>query len=291
MAAANPFAAFFIHLCRMKWVCHNGEMLPEGQPLFTAANRSFRYGDGLFETGKVFQARLLLAHLHFHRLFKGLQLLGIPSGKHFTPTLLEHKIVELCAKNEVAALARVRLAVYRSGTGEADYVIETFPLSSEAMQWNQKGWQLTVYPLARKSCDAFANLKSANYLPYILAAQYAAEKRVDEALVLNTYNHLADGSKTNLFLLIDNEWYTSALEQGCVAGVMRQHLIDHLKGASNVLHQTQITHHMLLAASEVFCTNAIQGIRWVASVDGKQYDNPETKKLFAAFLKKEGYYF
>lgn len=275
----------------MKWVCHNGKMLAETTPLFTAANRGFRYGDGLFETAKVFQNRLLLSTLHFNRMFSGMQVLGIRPGPAFTPQILEQNILELCAKNEVTPLARVRLAIYRSQNGEADYVIEALPLKEDVMQWNERGWQLVVYPLVRKSCDAFANLKSANYLLYVLASRYAAEKGMDEALVMNSYNHLADGSKTNLFLLKDGEWHTPALNQGCVAGVMRQYLIDYLKKSSIVLHQTHLTHEMLLGADEVFCTNAIQGIRWVASFEGKQYSNSKTKNLFTHFLKTEGYNF
>src|SRR5688572_18144800 len=142
--AAKLFAAFFIHLCPMKWVCHNGNMLPETQPLFTAANRGFRYGDGLFETAKVYQGRLLLSTLHFNRLFSGMQVLGIAPGPLFTPRLLEQQIIELCKKNKAADLARVRLAVYRSHNGEADYVIEAAPLGGEAMQWNPKGWELVL---------------------------------------------------------------------------------------------------------------------------------------------------
>jgi branched-subunit amino acid aminotransferase/4-amino-4-deoxychorismate lyase len=40
----------------MPLVCHNGAFLPAEQPLFTAANRGFRYGDGLFETARFYKA-------------------------------------------------------------------------------------------------------------------------------------------------------------------------------------------------------------------------------------------
>lgn len=273
----------------MKWVCHNGRLVPAEEALFTADNRGFRYGDGLFETAKVVESKLLLASLHFDRLFTGLQLLQIKWGPLFTPDNLEQNILALCAKNGHAALARVRLAVYRSQNGVADYVMESFALATDAMQWNSKGWQLVLYPDARKSCDAFANIKSANYLPYVLANLYAAEKGADEALVLNTDNNMADGSKTNLFLVKESAIYTPALHQGCVAGVMRQHLLYQLKREGYELHQTQIGHEDLLEADEVFCTNAIQGIRWVETYCNKTYSHTITQQIFLTVLGPDGY--
>ena len=102
----------------MKAICYNGEFLPADSPLFTAGNRGFRYGDGVFETAKVFGGKMLLSVLHFNRLFTSLQLLGIRPGPQCTPQLLEEKILQLCEMNNCAALARVRLAVYREEAGD-----------------------------------------------------------------------------------------------------------------------------------------------------------------------------
>ena len=92
----------------MNFICHNGKFLPADSLLFTAGNRGFRYGDGVFETAKVFEGKLLLSALHFNRLFTSLQLLGIKPGPQFTPQILEENILQLCQKNSCAALARVR---------------------------------------------------------------------------------------------------------------------------------------------------------------------------------------
>lgn len=255
-------------------------MVSAHQPLFTAQNRSFRYGDGVFETIKVFQNRILLSSLHFERLFTSLHLLHLQPGIGFTKERLEGDILQLCLRNGCAGLARVRLAVYRSEHNQADYVIEAVPLDEAAMQWNNEGWKLELYPPARKSCDAFANIKSANFLPYVLAGLYAQDKGADEALVLNALNHIADGSKTNLFLIQEGEVYTPALHQGCVSGVMRRFVIDCLKKNGYAVHQTKIAEEKLLAADEVFCTNAIQGIRWVQSFGDRQYGYTQTRQIY-----------
>ncbi len=264
----------------MNFICHNGEFLSANSALFIAANRGFRYGDGVFETAKVFSGKLPLAALHFDRLFTSLQLLNIKPGTRFTAQILEENMLQICRKNACDNLARVRLAVYRDESGEAGYVIEAFELNADVLELNKEGWKLVVYPHARKSCDAFSSLKSANYLPYVLAGAYAVEKDADEALVLNSYNHIADGSKTNLFFIKEEAIYTPALGQGCVSGVMRRHLIDCLKGLGYVLHQTEVSGEDLLSADEIFCTNAIQGIRWVSHFNGKEFGNGLTQQIY-----------
>ena len=255
-------------------------MVPADKPLFGAANRGFRYGDGVFETARVVKGQLLLAPLHFNRLFTSLHLLNIHLRSQFTPQILEQNILQLCQQNGCAALARVRLAVYREEEGSGSYVIEAMALGADILHLNKEGWRLTVYPLARKSCDAFSNLKSANYLSYVLAGAYAAEKGADEALVLNTYNNIADGSKTNLFFIKGGAIYTPALTQGCVSGVMRLHLMDSLKRLGYVVHQTGVSGEDLSNADEIFCTNAVRGIRWVRHFNGKEYGNELTLQIY-----------
>jgi hypothetical protein len=38
-----------------------------------------------------------------------------------------------------------------------------------------------------KSLDKFSNLKSANYLPYVMAAIWAKENKLNDALILNQH--------------------------------------------------------------------------------------------------------
>jgi branched-chain amino acid aminotransferase len=256
----------------MKFICFNGEII-EDVPVFTAGNKGFRYGDGVFETIKVFREKILLEEYHFDRLFTSLILLKINPAKNFTRENLSRQILELCRKNNFTASARVRVAVYRGEENRAEFVVEAFRLDEKANQLNDEGWAITIFPLARKSCDAFANLKSANYLSYVLADLYAKEKNCEDAIVLNSDNHLCDASKANVFLVIKDEVHTPALHQGCVNGVKRRFVIEELKKQGIVVNQRIIEEKTLLEADEVFLTNAINDIRWVKSYKDKIYQN------------------
>jgi branched-chain amino acid aminotransferase len=266
----------------MAFVCFNGKIVAADQPLFSSQNRSFKYGDGVFETIKVYKGKVLLSNLHFERLFTSLQLLMI---KHeLTDIYLGKTIIELCQKNDCSNLARVRLAVYREENGNAGFVIEAIPLMRDANSWNEKGLTIDLYPYARKSKDAFANLKTANFLPYVLAALFAKENGLDDSIVLNSDNHICDSSKANIFLVKNGEIFTPALHQGCVNGVMRRFLIDELKKLKYKIYQQEITEDDLLNADEVFLTNAIIGMCWVGSFRKKNYVNSISSIIYGQLL-------
>lgn len=250
--------------------------------LFTPQNRSFRYGDGIFETIKIFRGKILLADYHFDRLLTSLSLLKINPSFFLTRDKMQENILELCKLNNCENSARVRLAVYREEDNNAGFVVEANFLEANINSLNEEGWRIDIYPLVRKSCDAFANLKSANYLPYVLCGIYADENKLDECLVLNSNNKLCDASKANIFLILNKEVFTPALHQGCVNGVKRRFIIERLKKSGIVTRQTTIDEAMLLAADEVFLSNAINDIRWVRSFRDKTY----TKDFITDFYKK-----
>jgi branched-chain amino acid aminotransferase len=264
----------------MAYVSLNGKLFSSDAPLFLAQNRSFRYGDGLFETMKVLNGQILLSSFHFDRLWLGLHMLQISLPEGFTREYLQEATIILCKENNMLQAARIRLAVFRNDENRAEFVIETMPLPPDANLLNEKGWNLEIYPFARKSCDAIGNLKTANYLIYILAGLHAKEKNVEECLVLNTENNLCDASKANVFLIHSQNVYTPALHQGCVNGVMRRYLIERLKELGIPVYQKEIDEEFLLKADEVFITNAITGMRWIATYRDRHFDNNLVKDIY-----------
>ena len=258
----------------------NGECFPTDQPIFTALNRSFRYGDGLFETMKFYKEKLLLEDLHFERLFSSLQLLQIETAASFTRENLRKQIGDLCKKNNCEESARIRLTVYRNESNEAGYVVEAIPFDAKLNEWQSDGLHIGLYPNARKSTDAFANIKSANFLSYVLAQKYAQDNNCNDAIVLNTHNRLCDTSKANVFLVIRGVLFTPALHQGCINGVMRRTVIGEIKKLGLRLQEDEIPEELLWQADEVFLTNAIQVIRWVRLYKDKTYTCELTKEIF-----------
>jgi branched-chain amino acid aminotransferase len=263
----------------MNYVCFNGRLFPSNEPIITADNKGFKYGDGVFETIKVIKGSMPLEQYHFERLHFSLNLLKIEIGESLQRSVLSDQIMTLCNQNNCSESARVRLAVFRNNEQKGEYVIEASPLDQDIYAWLSKGIVIDLYPYARKSIDAFSNLKTANFLPYVMAGLYAQEKGIEDCIVLNAHNNLCDTSKANIFLIKNREIFTPALHQGCVSGVMRRFLIEELKARQFTVFQKELTEQDLFDADEVFLTNALFGLRWVRSYKGKEYSNEMTYSI------------
>jgi branched-chain amino acid aminotransferase len=260
------------------FLCYNGKYIPATDPIFTADNRSFRYGDGFFETLKVYQGNVLLADLHFERLLASLHLLHFDIPTHFTKAFFVKQITDLCVKNNVSHMARVRLAIFRSDGGLYDpvnnlpnFIIQSWELSRTVLELNQNGLVTDIFPDVKKSCDKLSSLKSNNCLPYVMAAMYAKQHRLNEAILLNQYGRVADSTIANLFIVRDKVIYTPPLSEGGVCGVMRKYLLRtelpfkvHEKTRDIDDHENE---------DEIFLTNAIYGIRWVGLFRDSSYGN------------------
>jgi branched-chain amino acid aminotransferase len=277
-----------------QWIHFNGTILPAHEKLVGAGNRGLRYGDGLFETMKVTNGTIRLFTGHMQRLQHGMAVLQMPVPVFFTPDYLQRQVLELCEKNGVLLSARVRLSVFR-GNGTLYNVEDELPcilIEAENMrpgydQFNEQGLQLGIYDKVRKSCDVLANLKSNNYLPYIMAAQYAKQHGLDDALLLNSHGRVCDATIANIFWIKEHVIATPALQEGGVRGIMRGWLVNEMQDTFYVINdkgyemrETTLTIEELLQADEVFLTNALYGIRWVAQIQDKQYGNHISTELY-----------
>jgi len=273
----------------MATICFNGKFRDDDKAVLLASNRSYRYGDGLFETMKVKDGVIQLAASHMQRLFDGLSILKMDVPALVTKDKLTDIILELCKQNRCEALARVRLSVSRGNGGLYDedrklqYLVECWPLPSTVNQLNENGLVIDIFPDAAKSTDIFSNLKSANFLPYSMAAVYTKEKKLNDCLVLNTYGRIADSTIANIFIMKGDMILTPALSEGCVNGVMRRHLLESLTASSYQIKETIVSTEDLLAADEVFLSNAINGIRWVRRFRDKIYSNMKTMEIYRRF--------
>lgn len=273
------------------FICLNGKILRAEDPVLLASNRGYRYGDALFETMKVASKNILLETYHFERLFAGLRLLQFEVPKLLTREKLCKEVLLLAEKNHCGNLARIRLSVFRGNGGVYDeertpqYLIECWPLNESLNRLNENGLVIDVFPAARKSCDSFSHLKSANYLPYTMAAIYAKANKLNDCLVLNTDGNIADATIANVFLIKEGVIITPGPDQGCVNGVMRRHLLEKMKDAGYSIQENPVSVSTLEEADEVFLTNAISGIRWVKQFREKVYSNNLTVEIYNRFIK------
>lgn len=274
----------------MDLVCLNGKFISAEKPVLRFSNRGFRYGDALFETMKMINGRIPLWQYHVERLFAGLQILKFKVPQSLTKEKLKEDIIYLSANNKCEKLARIRLTVFR-GNGNlndedifSQYLIEISPADDPVNHLNDQGMRIDIFPEAMKSCDKFSNLKSANYLPFVMAALHAKENGWDDCLILNTHERICESTIANIFWIKGDIIYTPPLSEGCVAGVMRKFLLERLKDKRYKVQERILTSEDLSDADEIFLTNAIYNIRWIGKFQNKQYGNKRILKVYNEFI-------
>ncbi len=270
---------------------YNDRFFSEGQPVISAGSRALRYGDGLFETMRLHEGRILNLDYHFERLFSGMKFLQFDLPEYFSTEFFLRIIHELLLKNAHGKNARIRLMVFR-GEGSIfdnennvpNYILETWPLSDK-IELNENGLIVDVFPDARKSCDQFSNLKSNNYLPYAMAASFAKKNQLDDAIVLNAFDRVCESVIANIFIIKDGNIFTPPLSEGCVAGVMRRCMLEKFSLKDYVVIERSLSIDDLFAADEFFLTNSVQPIRWVKSFGKKNYGNEKVQEIFRALIQ------
>ena len=274
------------------YLLYDGRFYGNDEPLVTADNRGLRYGDGLFETLKFSGGEILMKEWHLERLFRGMDLLQFECPALFTPAQLAGQVAVLCKKNKHTT-ARVRINIFRGNGGLYDpenhaphCIIQSWSLPGKDFELNENGLVAGIYTAAKKSVDAFSHLKSNNYLPYAMAALHAKNQQWNEAFLLNTAARICDATIANIFIIKNNTIYTPSLQEGCVEGIMRRFLLENLPLHGFRVKEASISPEDLLAADEVFVTNAVRGLRWVKECGPGKYTNRITTQIFARLLKK-----
>jgi branched-chain amino acid aminotransferase len=270
---------------------YNGAFVSEGQPVISAGNRALRYGDGLFETMRLHEGSILNLDYHFERLFSGMKTLQFNVPENFSSDFFVRLIHELLIKNSHGKNARIRLMVFRGESSIFDnennapnYIVETWPLPG-IIELNETGLAIDVFPGAKKSCDQFANLKSNNYLPSVMAALFAKQNTLDDAIILNAFDRICESAIANIFIIKEENIYTPPLSEGCVAGVIRRCMFEKLSLKNFVLVEKSLSIDDLLSADEFFLTNSIQPIRWVKTFRDRNYGNEKVKDIFDKFIE------
>lgn len=270
------------------YILVNDEFFLADQAVLKASNRGFKYGDGLFESMRMCNGKLQFAEEHADRLRAGMKALKMDGYALFDEYFLRQKTAELQKKNKFGGNVRFRLSIYREGEGfympianKAGYVLESIPLEQNTYELNKKGLIIDVYDELTKSIDKLANYKTSNALLYVMAGLYQKQHSLDEALILNQNGLLCESVSANIFVVYQNQIYTPALSEGCIAGVMRNVIVKLGKTHDFPIVEAQISPEILIQADEVFLTNASYGIRWVMGYDKKRYFNEVTKSISA----------
>ena len=273
---------------------YNGEFYPSNQPILSINNRSFRYGDGLFESIRVVNGEVYNFEAHFTRLIEGMRMFNIETPEYFTIEYFENQIKSLIQHNGIHKGGRVKLTIYRKGevasyyseTNEPGFIIEAESFSSNEFELSTDGIDIDVFDEITKPLNKYASFKTTNAFFYVSAIHAAKEKGLGDHLLINEKMNIIESTNSNFFIVSNGILYTPPLSSGCVGGTMRMKVIN-LALANNIkVYESPITAGHLLFCDEIILTNAIQGIKWVRSYKTKRFFHKMADQL-VKFLNED----
>ncbi|WP_448564289.1 aminodeoxychorismate lyase [Thalassotalea ganghwensis] len=225
----------------------------------SAFDRGLAYGDGFFTTAKISQGVVLLIDAHVARLKHASEVLGI------SPIDFDRLTAYLSnlAKNYDSGVLKVLVTAGVGGRGYGrsqestpTIIVSIHDIPAHYQSWQKEGIKAGLANMRLGLNPALSGLKHLNRLEQVLIRAELDRSEYDELIVANISGEVIEATSANLFLQIDNQWFTADVSQSGVNGIVRQFLLSQ----DNAIKVANTTIEQLKQADAMFITNAILGL-------------------------------
>jgi branched-chain amino acid aminotransferase len=278
------------------------EIFSHDEAKISASDRGFLYGDGIYETLRIYGGAPFEMEEHLTRLRESARALYmfLPWGDGE----LADKIRRTLEANNTVE-GRLRITVTR---GEGDVrrrpeemsdpviVIRAQPYEPPASDLYHHGVEVEISSRIRNVPGALdPAIKSGNLLNNLLARFEMHSREAFEVLLPNLRGELTEGSLSNIFLVdAQGRLLTPWPESGILMGITRKHVMELARAMGIELLEQPVFPEDLLAAKEAFITAStleILPIRRVEQTDiGEGRAGSLTLALLDAYRKRVGEY-
>lgn len=259
-----------------KTVNLNGTFYSAGN-LISTGNRAFLYGDSVFESIR-YEGEIFLWSQHYARLLRAAAAMGFVFSPWWTEDYFRYEIKKTLRQNRYES-ARVRLILFREeetmgyapSVDRCSYLIDADELGEHAYAPQTNGLRVGVFEDAKKYPGPFSFFKSGQSLLYVLASRKARNEAWDEILILNEHNRICESSTGNVWVVKDHKILTPPVEENGISGIMRDHLLKRLPEWGMEVRESKLSPEDLHLSDEIWISNAVRGVRWVAEWDFRKY--------------------
>lgn len=253
--------------------------LQDSTLLLSTTNRSFLYGDGVFETVKVVDGKVLFVEDHYFRLMSSMRIIRMKIPMAFTLEYFESQILSLVQALKIQDSARVRFTVFRNEGGyytpvdsTVSFVIQATALSNKAYICVSTPYEVDLFKDFLVTKHLLSTLKTNSKMIQITASIFAQENQLDSCLLINDSKNVVEATNGNLFMLMGNTLITPPVSEGCLNGIMRKQIINLSKKIEGIeMVELPISPFDLQKADALFVTNVIQGILPITKYRKKDY--------------------
>lgn len=275
------------------WVSINGELLAADEARVSVFDSGFLQGVGLFETMLALNGGVFRLSRHVDRLRNSARTLGwtvLPDEE-----LMRSAVTQALGAQESDA-ARVRLTVtsgsLRGAPADAPrltVVATASPAAQYPAELYQRGVTVVVSRYRQGRGDPTCGHKTTSYFGRLAALREAHATGAFEAIWTTYDGHVAEGSISSLFAVIDDELLTAPLETPVLPGISRATVMELAVQQGVPVREERLTIQDLLAADELFLTSSLMTVMPVVRIDrvaiGTEQPGELTRELSAAYAE------
>jgi branched-chain amino acid aminotransferase len=265
---------------RTKWVWMNGELVDWPNATIHVSAHALHYGSGVFEGLRCYETAdgpaVFRLDAHLERLYTSGAVYGIDIP--YSRAELAQGIRDVISRNEFASCYVRPICFYGSDSlgvhprnCPVEVVIFAWPwapyLGAEGLE---SGVRVTVSPWLKFHSQMIPTTAKAcgQYLNSILAVRDAVARGYDEALLLDAYGYVAEGSGENLFIVSDGKLVTNEERHSILLGITRNAVIEIAHDLGYLVDTRAIELKELLGADEAFFTGTATEVAPICEVDG-----------------------
>jgi len=275
------------------WVYLNGEILEAEKAKISPLDRSFTFGDGVYEVIPSYNKELFLFDEHLERFKSSLNktFIPIPSEIYNLKGILK----ELHTKNNFlnqSFYIQISRGVQdiRNHQAARDIVPSVFITSQDLEinpyreNSNREGLKVRLEDDIRwQRCD----IKTTALMGNILSMHDPSSDKVDE-IILSKDGLITEGSKSNIFFVKHGNVYTPSLNNNILPGITREFVIKLLRENNIPVFEEDIPVISLYEFDEVWLTSSTKEIQPIASIDSfripeKKFDELIWKKALSLY--------
>ena len=283
-----------------RWVWMNGELVPWRQANVHVSAHALHYGSGVFEGLRCYETAdgpaVFRMEAHLQRLFASAQVYGIEIP--YSVDDLAGAVRNVISHNQFTSCYVRPICFYGSdglGLHPRNCPIEVFILAwpwatylgSEGIE---SGIRATVSPWLKFHSQMMPTTAKAcgQYVNSILAVRDAIARGFDEALLLDAYGYVAEGSGENLFLVRGEKLITNEERHSILMGITRDAVIEIARDLGYQVETRAIRLDDLLTTDEAFLTGTAAEVTPIREVDntviGTGAPGAITKRIQEAFF-------
>lgn len=256
----------------------NGNIVAQDDNILTQ-NRAFLYGDGVFETLKIVNNKILFLEDHYFRLMASMRVVRMEIPMNFTMEYFEEQVLTLVNQQGISASARARITVFRKDgglylpkTNEVSYLIHATALETVSYTLNTAEYEVDLYKDFYVAKQLLSSIKTTNKMINVTGSIFAHENGLDNCILVNDTKNVVEALQGNLFMVVGKKMITPPISEGCLNGIMRKQILALAKKVEGIeVVEEIISPFDLQKADELFLTNVIMGIQPITKYRKKKF--------------------